>query len=169
MFVTENNQLKFADVTFRDTEMTVINRRMYREAKAKKNHSLRQKKYLEKKNDGDNDKEMTPPSSTSSSSSSSNDDIYMRKFDEFWKLYPKKRDKKKALKAFIKLKPDNGLHEKILNSVVAWKNTDDWKKNDGEFIPLPTSFLNGERWNDELPKSRGLNFSRHFSKASVDG
>ena len=26
----------------------------------------------------------------------------------------------------------------------------DWLKNNGQYIPYPTTWLNGERWNDEV-------------------
>ena len=32
----------------------------------------------------------------------------------------------------------------------AMEKSEQWKKDDGQFIPHPTTFLNGERWNDEI-------------------
>ena len=29
------------------------------------------------------------------------------------------------------------------------KKSNDWKKDNGQFIPLPYTWLNGERWEDE--------------------
>lgn len=64
-FLDDLKRHKFATVTFGDNELTLINRRMFREQKDKENHILRQKRYKEKQKI---DKEMTPPSSSSSPS-----------------------------------------------------------------------------------------------------
>lgn len=61
----------------------------------------------------------------------------------FWEAYPKKQDKKKAYKSFSRLK--KGLLPKILASIAEFKKTDSWQKG---FIPMPTTFINGERWED---------------------
>lgn len=53
-----------------DGKVTLRNRRMYRNEKAKENHRLRQERYREKhKDDGNSNDDVTPPSSSSSSSS----------------------------------------------------------------------------------------------------
>ena len=70
-------------------------------------------------------------------------------FDEFWKAYPKKKDKAKARKAYAKLKPDTALHKKILTAIEKQKQSEQWQKDGGQFIPLPTTWINGERWEDE--------------------
>ena len=31
------------------------------------------------------------------------------------------------------------------------KNSNDWKKEDGQFIPYPATWLNRGQWKDELP------------------
>jgi hypothetical protein len=76
--------------------------------------------------------------------------IISTNFDIFWKEYPRKEDKAKALRAFTKLNPNNGLLETMLSAIEATKKSGKWK--DPQFIPLPTTWLNGKRWEDELPK-----------------
>lgn len=66
----------------------------------------------------------------------------------FWEGYPKKQDKKKAHKSFSKLK--KWLLPKILNAIEEFKKTDGWQKG---FIPMPTTFINGERWEDIISTS----------------
>jgi len=68
-------------------------------------------------------------------------------FDEFWRAYPNKKDKQKAMKAWSKHKPDL---KKVLSAIKAQKNSEQWKKDNGQFIPLPTTWLNGARWEDEV-------------------
>jgi len=72
-------------------------------------------------------------------------------FDRFWSAYPKKVSKKDALKAFNKIRPTNELFEKMLSAVRDQKNSDQWKKDNGQYIPNPATWLNGDKWTDVLP------------------
>ena len=71
------------------------------------------------------------------------------RFDKFWKAYPKRKDKKRAYKVFMKIKPNDKLLEKMLSCIEREKQSLDWLKDNGQYIPYPSSWLNGERWNDE--------------------
>lgn len=71
-------------------------------------------------------------------------------FSEFWILYPKKQAKAAAEKAYLKIKPDRALFEKMKKALEAQKASFDWQKESGRYIPLPATWLNGKRWEDEL-------------------
>ncbi len=71
-------------------------------------------------------------------------------FDEFYQAYPKKRNRQKALQSFKKLKPSGELFAVMMAMLVAWKQSEEWQKDGGQFIPLPSSWLNGKRWEDEI-------------------
>ncbi len=71
-------------------------------------------------------------------------------FNVFYAEYPKKKDKAEAIKAFTKLKPDDELLETILTAIRKQKTTDDWLKDNGNYIPLPSTYLNHRRWEDEI-------------------
>ena len=73
-------------------------------------------------------------------------------FADFWKAYPKHQDRQGALKAFEKLKPDQELLDQMIKSINAWKQSEHWTKDGGQYIPMPTTWLNRRRWEDELPK-----------------
>ncbi len=73
-----------------------------------------------------------------------------RSFDIFWPVYPRKVAKKRALKAWLRIKPDEELVSKIVSAVKAHAKTDQWTKDNGNFIPHPASWLNGEQWNDAI-------------------
>ena len=73
-------------------------------------------------------------------------DIKINGFEDFWKAYPNKKDKQKAMRAWSKHKPDI---KKVLSAVKVQSQSDQWTKDDGRFIPLPTTWLNGARWEDE--------------------
>lgn len=77
---------------------------------------------------------------------------YPEGFEDFWEMYPRKEAKKDALKAFQKLKPDSALIEKMLAALDQQKKSEAWKKDGGQYIPLPASWIRGERWEDEIKK-----------------
>ena len=76
-------------------------------------------------------------------------DIYGH-FEKFWTEYPRKISKKKAEQVFLKISPDNELFKKIMSTLETAKRLPQWTKDNGQFIPHPTTWLNQERWNDEL-------------------
>lgn len=77
-------------------------------------------------------------------------EIYKERFETFYKEYPKKVSKQKTLQWFIKHKPDEELFNKIMSSLQKQKKTKSWLKDNGQYIPFPTTWLNGERWEDEI-------------------
>lgn len=69
-------------------------------------------------------------------------------FLEFWNMYPKKVGKDKAFESWSKKKPR--LDDVIFT--LSWQlNSKDWLKDDGKYIPMPTTYLNQGRWQDEPP------------------
>jgi hypothetical protein len=77
---------------------------------------------------------------------------YSDAFNRFWESYPKKRSKAVAWSSFDALDPSAELLEKMITTIEAFKGSEDWLKEEGRFIPLPSSWLNQERWHDELPE-----------------
>lgn len=80
---------------------------------------------------------------------------YLQMFDEFWKLYPKKKDKANTRKKWLKLKPDDELFETIISALKKQMQSEQWQKNNGQYIPYPTTWINGERWEDEIKEAAG--------------
>lgn len=74
-------------------------------------------------------------------------------FERFWQTYPRKKAKDAALKAWKKLKPDKNLLNVILAAIEREKLSDQWRKDNGQFIPYPATWLNGRRWEDDLKQS----------------
>ena len=73
-------------------------------------------------------------------------------FGAFWTAYPNKKAKPAALKAFTKLKPDAELLAEMLKAIEVQKQSAQWQKDNGQYIPMPSTWLNQRRWEDELPK-----------------
>lgn len=74
----------------------------------------------------------------------------MEGFDQFWKLYPKKKSLKDAKKAWSKLKPNTELRQILITALGNQRLQHDWVKDNGQYVPLASSWLNGEKWTDEV-------------------
>ncbi|MCG6574896.1 hypothetical protein EGM97_09275 [Pseudomonas sp. AF32] len=72
-------------------------------------------------------------------------------FPKFWKLYPRKVGKDKAEKAWSKLKVTQELFDLMVAALAKQVLTPDWLKDKGQYIPHPSTWLNGKRWEDEIP------------------
>jgi hypothetical protein len=76
-------------------------------------------------------------------------------FDAFWDAYDKKRDRKKAEQKYrLALKKPGVTPALLLAAASAYI---DYQRRDGkhpEFTKDPTTWLNGECWNNELPANR---------------
>jgi biotin operon repressor len=76
-------------------------------------------------------------------------------FEKFWNAYPRKTAKAAARKAWQKIKLSPELLETILKAIENQRQSDQWIKDSGKFIPYPATWLNGQRWTDELPTTPG--------------
>jgi hypothetical protein len=68
-------------------------------------------------------------------------------FETFWELYPRKQDKQNAQIKFEKLS-DAERFNAINGARHHAKNNSQWKNP--KMVPLPTTFINGKRWLDEI-------------------
>ena len=76
-------------------------------------------------------------------------------FDRFWEAWPK--SPRKGAKAECKKKWVKNYCETCADQIikhVEWmKTTDQWRKNEGAFIPAPLVYLNQQRWDGaEIPE-----------------
>lgn len=69
-------------------------------------------------------------------------------FSRFWAAYPKKRNKARARQAFFRIKKIEKVFPVMMQALGRQKASADWQKDGGQYIPLPTTWLNGERWED---------------------
>ena len=77
-------------------------------------------------------------------------DLQEQRFNEFWNLYPKKVGKEAARKSWNKVHPDQALFNKIMQSIAEAKASEQWRKQNGQFIPIPATWLNQGRWDDVI-------------------
>lgn len=92
-------------------------------------------------------------------------------FPKFWKLYPNKKGKTAAEKAWKKLKVTDDLFTLITQGLAKQCTSPGWTKDVGQFIPHPATWLNGKRWEDEVTTPSNVHHlptSRHNGFAERD-
>ena len=72
-------------------------------------------------------------------------------FESFWSIYPRKIAKHKAYSAW-KNHTKNVKVAAIIDSLKSQIQSEAWQKENGMYIPHPTSWINGRRWEDEVGK-----------------
>jgi hypothetical protein len=70
-------------------------------------------------------------------------------FDEWWHEWGKKADKKAAKRAWVKIDPKH--HQAIMMDTIARQLSGYFQ---GEAVLHPSTYLNGERWEDELTPAK---------------
>lgn len=75
-------------------------------------------------------------------------------FERFWSAYPRHVGKRSAEKAFAKLRPDEALLDVMLAALARQRQSDQWRRDGGQFIPHAATWLNGRRWEDEAGPAR---------------
>ena len=72
-------------------------------------------------------------------------------FERFWSVYPRKIGKQSAKRAFERVKVPL---ETLVTAIERQKCSDQWTRDNGQYIPHPTTWLNQGRWDDELPEKQ---------------
>jgi hypothetical protein len=85
-----------------------------------------------------NDKKKTPSSNT-----------LEYRFDELWKLYPKKQGKQSALKAYKKAVKDGTTDDQIKSGIQSYIQYLKKEQTDVQFIKQGSSFFNQRSWEDD--------------------
>ena len=84
-------------------------------------------------------------------------------FERFWKAYPKKKGKDAARKAFKRVTVPV---ETLLDAIEKQKTWSEWQRDNGQYIPNPSTWLNQGRWEDEEYHSAGKNLERDYEWGS---
>jgi len=83
------------------------------------------------------------------------EDNVLDKFHDFWKAYPAS-NRKVNKSGCMKLWESQNLEtvgDKIINHVKMMADTD-WKKDNGQYIPMPATYLRQERFNADVAPKR---------------
>jgi len=80
---------------------------------------------------------------------SSNQDLKER-FDSIWKLYPNKKGKDKAYKAYCKAIKEKVSDETIINGIERYKKEIARKRTEPRYIAHGSTWFNQKRWEDDF-------------------
>jgi len=68
-----------------------------------------------------------------------------RSWEKVWQAFPKKIDESKSKKLFL----DSDVSpQRIIDALADWSATDEWTRDSGRYIPLPTKWLERGGWNE---------------------
>lgn len=70
-------------------------------------------------------------------------------FDRFWAEYPRKVGKPAAQSAWKRHRCDE-IAEAVLAGLAGWKGCDQWRRDGGNYIPHPATWLNRRGWEDPV-------------------
>lgn len=77
-------------------------------------------------------------------------ETYSEGFLEFWNLYPKKVGKDAAWKAWKNNECEMLIIDLLKSQLERQINSEQWQKDNGQFIPHPATYINQGRWKDEV-------------------
>ena len=90
-------------------------------------------------------------------------------FEEVWELYPNKKGKSNALKAYIKARNDGVDKDTILNGIKAYKAYLDAEKVESRYIAHGSTWFNQRRWDDDYTsKVQGKTKFSNFDERNYD-
>lgn len=78
-----------------------------------------------------------------------------KRFCRFWDSYPRKVGKLKVWKLWDRMNYSEDLTGRMIEAVEKQRNSYEWKKNGGQYIPHPLTWLNRGGWDDEIGEEAG--------------
>ena len=103
---------------------------------------------------GRHSKPIATPMGSDSSSSSSSSSIKEEEFSAFWDRYPRKTEKKVALKAYTQAIKAGATPDELLAAVNGYRVEIDRLGTGEKYIKHASTFLHEDRWRDYLPKPK---------------
>jgi len=94
---------------------------------------------------------------------------YSAAFLAFWAKYPRKTGKGEAWSSWRR-KIAAGDAPAIMRALEWQTRSHDWTKNGGQYVPMPATYLNQRRWEDEPPRgsqpanSNGISYATRSAK-----
>ena len=84
-------------------------------------------------------------------------------FADFWSEYPKKVGKDAAKSSWARKVKSKEVASDVMAALLLQKQSEQWQKDGGRFIPNPSTWLNQGRWkdgDDGPPQSQGFDWSK---------
>jgi hypothetical protein len=88
------------------------------------------------------------------------------RFEGIWEIYPRKEKKKRAADSFMKIAPEEEVFNRMVTAIEKQKKSRQWTKDEGQFIPMLSTWLNNQQWEDEGIKApAAVNIDNEATKA----
>lgn len=108
----------------------------------------------------DNDNNLLSISSSPAVKDRATEGAYTDDFLAFWEEYPRKTGKGAAFRVWLRIRPSKKERADISSALKWQKQSLQWNDNGyGKFIPLPATYLNQRRWEDEPDATGNLSIS----------
>lgn len=125
-----------------------------KESKEKQTEANESKKSSESESESESDTESESERDTNARTRTREEaKVQLARFERFWEAYPRHTDKQRAVKAWGKIRPDDTLLDRMLAAIAQQKQSDQWTRDGGAYIPHPSTWLTQQRWMDEMPKA----------------
>jgi hypothetical protein len=122
------------------TVITVLNYQKYQNAEQRNEQPVNSKRTTNEQ----------PVNTNNNENNSTMKQTYAQGFARFWKAYPKKKSKGQAEKSWAKLKPSEQLVDLMVSKIKLAMTSEDWNRDNGQYIPHPATWLNAKCWEDEF-------------------
>lgn len=90
-------------------------------------------------------------------------------FEKVWSVYPKQFKRQEALEEFCSLNVSAELADRMVKSIKQQKGQENWKIENGRYVPFLVNWLKNKRWEDEVasctimpPKDSWNNFEQRI-------
>lgn len=111
-------------------------------------------------NENDNDNNLLSISSSPAVKDRATEGAYTDDFLAFWEEYPRKTGKGAAFRVWLRIRPSKKERAEISSALKWQKQSSQWNDSGyGKFIPLPATYLNQRRWEDEPDATGNLSIS----------
>lgn len=77
------------------------------------------------------------------------------RFENFWAVYPRKVGRGACITIWERLKPSDEMTAQMIAAVNEQAKSSQWRKQGGQFIPHPRTWLHQGRWQDRPDHQRG--------------
>ena len=100
--------------------------------------------------DGNVEQHVTDNSQDNQSATNSAEIITTEQFnfEQFWNKYPKKVNRDKALKEFLRVPDVNTIFPDIMRALEIQIKSKQWREEGGRYIPSPDNYLKKSGWNN---------------------
>ena len=76
--------------------------------------------------------------------------VLLGQFEQFWDVWPRKRNKGDAEEIWLEIQPGEQLLKIMIQVIEKAKKTEEWQRNGGRYIPYPAKWLKARGWEDSI-------------------